>query len=558
MQLILQMMNVEIGGDLGRTAPVEVANGAMDAGEVFANLMLTEQAAGVLEDASIPALDPGNQRPARPDFLPISDLEIGDGRALLPEKAHSKLAGLDGQQAEPAVLAASSGIRHAQADDSPVDGPSSNSNSRTTPMDVVGKSGPDPDFHVEPLGGHLKGSKESVLDADGQADKGLARASNEKATIFAPVERSGFGVAVAAATQDVAAKSAVEYKAEKKVHLAGEHGEWPVVPTRSQTERRDMNEVFQAKSRQVSLDQDVNVATPQVVKTEASETIPKAPQQMKLGGNSNLRADSIDMPVDKAHSVVPPSAHPKSDPVVLANPAPPIEAAMIEKVNPVTDRPRAEREFDSRERAHPGTGSGPEATRIPMSASSLAIVQGPVVAMNVIVGRPELHNHHDSLERGVEVLDLVSPTESADTKRSSGTSPLRSVENIVRPVIAQIVRASKAAVDGVVEVRLSPEELGRVRLSLSASDSGMVVHVVAERPETLDLLRRNIDLFAADLKEQGFADLDFSFGQDQGADHAKRQVATGEADADGAALALVAQTGLAQEMLPDGKLDIRL
>ena len=54
-----------------------------------------------------------------------------------------------------------------------------------------------------------------------------------------------------------------------------------------------------------------------------------------------------------------------------------------------------------------------------------------------------------------------------------------------------------------VEVKLSPEELGRVRLSMTTAETGMTVLVTAERPETLDLIRRNIDLFAADLERTG-------------------------------------------------------
>ena len=62
-----------------------------------------------------------------------------------------------------------------------------------------------------------------------------------------------------------------------------------------------------------------------------------------------------------------------------------------------------------------------------------------------------------------------------------------------------------------VEITLSPEELGRVRLSVSASDGGIVVNVVAERPETLDLLRRHIDQLGQEFQALGYADIGFSF-----------------------------------------------
>jgi flagellar hook-length control protein FliK len=67
--------------------------------------------------------------------------------------------------------------------------------------------------------------------------------------------------------------------------------------------------------------------------------------------------------------------------------------------------------------------------------------------------------------------------------------------------------------DGPVEISLSPEELGKVRMSLLGGEGQMTVQIVAERPETLDLLRRHIDMLASELRQQGFTDLSFSFGQ---------------------------------------------
>lgn len=63
-----------------------------------------------------------------------------------------------------------------------------------------------------------------------------------------------------------------------------------------------------------------------------------------------------------------------------------------------------------------------------------------------------------------------------------------------------------------IDVSLSPEELGQVRLRLNYSDLGLSVSITAERPETLDLLRRNIDSLARDFQELGYGDVNFSFG----------------------------------------------
>ena len=68
--------------------------------------------------------------------------------------------------------------------------------------------------------------------------------------------------------------------------------------------------------------------------------------------------------------------------------------------------------------------------------------------------------------------------------------------------------------DGPVELSLSPEELGKVKMTLSATDGAMTLVVTAERHDTLDLLRRNIDQLAQDFRDLGYDSLEFSFGQE--------------------------------------------
>ena len=63
-----------------------------------------------------------------------------------------------------------------------------------------------------------------------------------------------------------------------------------------------------------------------------------------------------------------------------------------------------------------------------------------------------------------------------------------------------------------VELTLAPEELGRIRLTLQGSDGRMTVTVHADRAETLDLLRRNIDMLAQDFRDLGYAHTSFAFG----------------------------------------------
>lgn len=108
-------------------------------------------------------------------------------------------------------------------------------------------------------------------------------------------------------------------------------------------------------------------------------------------------------------------------------------------------------------------------------------------------------------------------------------------------VSQQIVTALSQAAGGQVDLVLSPEELGRVRLSLSADDAAITVHVTAERPETLALIRRHIDILAQDFRAIGYESVAFGFS-DQSGGQGRGAGLSGDADS---ALALDAIGGAA-------------
>jgi flagellar hook-length control protein FliK len=133
-----------------------------------------------------------------------------------------------------------------------------------------------------------------------------------------------------------------------------------------------------------------------------------------------------------------------------------------------------------------------------------------------------------------------------------------------RPVMQQVAEAARALRDGPVELTLQPEELGKVRMTMSAGQYGtMTMSLQAERPETLDLLRRHIGDLARELQDLGFSNLNFSFGQDRA--KAGQQQTDSGADGDAAdrplATVPLAGQGLASRpgMVPvSGGLDLRL
>lgn len=118
-----------------------------------------------------------------------------------------------------------------------------------------------------------------------------------------------------------------------------------------------------------------------------------------------------------------------------------------------------------------------------------------------------------------ETLTGLSDPRPAGTQPAGQPGPV--AQGATDPALAaRLAAAAPVLAQGAVEITLSPEELGRVRMTLSAGEGGMVVSVLAERAETLELMRRNIDQLARDLQAMGYAGLSFAFGRDDRPDRA--------------------------------------
>ncbi len=94
----------------------------------------------------------------------------------------------------------------------------------------------------------------------------------------------------------------------------------------------------------------------------------------------------------------------------------------------------------------------------------------------------------------------------------TGTGPAAVLAQVAQPLVQALIHQTA----GTTEIVLSPAELGQVRLTLQTDAQNpdrVVVQMTFDRPETLDLFRRNGDLLAAALREAGYAGADLSFGQ---------------------------------------------
>ena len=142
-------------------------------------------------------------------------------------------------------------------------------------------------------------------------------------------------------------------------------------------------------------------------------------------------------------------------------------------------------------------GDGQKDAPLPLDAT--APIPAPPAMPAPLPGRPE----------PLQVPDAVAPA----SDRASPTG-LHDIHGLPRHLPASLVQAaSRADRDDRVELLLDPVELGRVRFELTSSADRVQVNVSVERPETLDLLRRNVDSLRAEFREAGFDAATLCFSQ---------------------------------------------
>jgi hypothetical protein len=136
------------------------------------------------------------------------------------------------------------------------------------------------------------------------------------------------------------------------------------------------------------------------------------------------------------------------------------------------------------------------------------------------------------------------------------TSEAQSAPGVVRHVAQQLAVTITQTTGQPTEIALNPEELGRVRMSMSLTDGTLMLHINAERPETADLLRRHIDTLAQEFRSLGYNDISFDFGDGRTQDEARHDAGplTEHAE-DATETQAPEQTGVRQ---PRGGLDLRL
>lgn len=115
----------------------------------------------------------------------------------------------------------------------------------------------------------------------------------------------------------------------------------------------------------------------------------------------------------------------------------------------------------------------------------------------------------------LDPLPLSGGTHSVTVAPAGLTTPapVVPIPSQLAPVIATAARQNGTAD---ITVTLSPEELGTLHLRVSMEGDALRVTLLADRPETLDLLRRHGDQLLTDLRNLGFGGASLGFGSSGG------------------------------------------
>ncbi|MBB5722299.1 flagellar hook-length control protein FliK [Loktanella ponticola] len=161
----------------------------------------------------------------------------------------------------------------------------------------------------------------------------------------------------------------------------------------------------------------------------------------------------------------------------------------------------------------------PRETVTPAHITTTPVTQSSGVVSTQIAGglQPPLTPPQSGSRReGKELLEFAVAGEPSTRQSVSTTSPVQitpsHVQSEARQIAQQLAVQFSKQSDGTTVIRLNPEGLGHVRMTLGTTDGVMTMIVVAERPETADIMRRNMNELAQEFQSLGYDSLNFEFG----------------------------------------------
>lgn len=156
-----------------------------------------------------------------------------------------------------------------------------------------------------------------------------------------------------------------------------------------------------------------------------------------------------------------------------------------------------------------------------------------------------------------EATTLSSSRDSTPMTQTTTTATARA--ETARAVANQMATVVSArGQPGTIEVALNPEELGRVSIVLNGREDGLHMTISAERPETLDMMRRHLSVLETEFQNFGFGNLSFDLGTSAGSQHSDSDTGEGAGFSDTQPEQITEAAPAAPKLGPVGRIDMRL
>jgi hypothetical protein len=208
-------------------------------------------------------------------------------------------------------------------------------------------------------------------------------------------------------------------------------------------------------------------------------------------------ADDASRPVEPGRAGVSPPAG-----TVSADPARFAIAAGAARTGPPEARAKAPGIEMPATRANPVQAAHPE-TGATLTRQRTVAQPGDHAASAAMEAKPEMRHATLVPEPAAPLQAAAQGTAPATAPPAATASPSGLAQATAQQIVASLPAPLRELGSAPLEIALDPPELGRVRLSLVEAGGGMTLSIVAERPETAELMRRHVDLLAQEFSRSG-------------------------------------------------------
>lgn len=154
-------------------------------------------------------------------------------------------------------------------------------------------------------------------------------------------------------------------------------------------------------------------------------------------------------------------------------------------------------------------------------------------------------------------IDLIASSNPITERSLQLPIPqLTSPQHIPRIADQMFAHLNKIS-DSATSLELSPEELGTLRFNITPGER-LSIQVFVERPETMELIRRHLDLFNKELRDMGFGNSEFTFTEHHHSPSHEQHEKMNIQDPEDQSVSVVQSSPSPTLALSTGRLDLKL